>query len=221
MENYLENVAVNSEETVQQNEQNIAISTQEVMQSEFQGAAAESVKDLTTASQKYKFAVYYNDDFNVKPSISQISLTVPKSLFKKLNITTRKQSQRISFAVYRKPLFFQSQVKGAVDRETVNKLNSWVISGSIKGQRLDDLQDSIVTTYRPLQDGINEKTACVFWDFSLKDGIGDWSQAGCMYEGTKDGIVTCRCSHLTNFAILMVSRTRHEHWLLRVCCLDL
>ncbi|XP_028395099.1 adhesion G protein-coupled receptor L4-like [Dendronephthya gigantea] len=194
VEHYLENVDINADEEIEQNEQNIAVSTREVNQSEFQGAAAESENNY--------FSVYSND-FSVRPSSSKISLTMPKSIFETLNINSGKQSQRISFVVYRKASLFQSQAKETVGEKTVNKLNSWVISGSIKGRKLDNLEDPIVTTYKPLEGGIRENTACVFWDFSLKDRIGDWSQAGCAYQGTKYGIVTCNCSHLTNFAILI------------------
>ncbi|CAB4013760.1 adhesion G- coupled receptor G7-like [Paramuricea clavata] len=128
---------------------------------------------------------------------------MPKSLFENLNIDSEAQNQRIAFVIYKNSSLFQSQVKEMTDGETINKLNSLVISGSIRGGKLTNLQDPIVTTYQPLDEGIYKETACVFWDFSLKNGVGNWSQTGCTYKGVKDGIVTCHCSHLTNFAILM------------------
>ena len=44
---------------------------------------------------------------------------------------------------------------------------------------------------------------CVFWDFDGRD----WSPDGCtITEGSaQQGIVTCQCNHLTNFAVLVVS----------------
>ena len=42
------------------------------------------------------------------------------------------------------------------------------------------------------------------WNFTDDNGVGDWSPAGCSFQGIEDGIVTCHCTHLTNFAILMV-----------------
>ena len=45
---------------------------------------------------------------------------------------------------------------------------------------------------------------CVTWDF----GMNDWSTEGCSLNATSsDGIVTCTCNHLTNFAVLVVSQT--------------
>ena len=41
---------------------------------------------------------------------------------------------------------------------------------------------------------------CASWDFTLQDWITD----GCITIVEEDGIVTCNCDHLTNFAILVV-----------------
>lgn len=54
---------------------------------------------------------------------------------------------------------------------------------------------------------------CVSWDFEAAGGIGNWTSVGCttadVIDESADGdemlIVTCRCTHLTNFAILVVS----------------
>ena len=56
---------------------------------------------------------------------------------------------------------------------------------------------------------------CVFWDFDALDGRGDWSSEGCWYNGSQDGRIICMCDHMTNFAVLAVSRRLvhllHEH----------
>jgi hypothetical protein len=46
---------------------------------------------------------------------------------------------------------------------------------------------------------------CVFWDFASRD----WNHYGCTVTkgSTPQGIVTCQCDHLTNFAVLVVSVT--------------
>ena len=50
-------------------------------------------------------------------------------------------------------------------------------------------------------------TKCVFWDFNLEDGVGDWSTDGCVLAGVTEKEVACHCSHATNFAILVVNKT--------------
>ena len=44
---------------------------------------------------------------------------------------------------------------------------------------------------------------CVSWSFTLQD----WTPEGCTIDVTQldEGIVTCSCNHLTNFAILVVT----------------
>ena len=46
---------------------------------------------------------------------------------------------------------------------------------------------------------------CVFWDFSRND----WNREGCTVTEAigPNGVVTCHCNHLTNFAVLVVSVT--------------
>ncbi|MEE6473545.1 hypothetical protein FKM82_010074, partial [Ascaphus truei] len=49
----------------------------------------------------------------------------------------------------------------------------------------------------------NKGTAqCVFWNYSLFEGVGGWSTEGChsFPEGTS---TMCRCEHLTSFSVLM------------------
>ena len=46
---------------------------------------------------------------------------------------------------------------------------------------------------------------CVYWDFSLRDGIGDWAEDGCELESADAEGITCHCNHLTNFAVLVVN----------------
>lgn len=148
----------------------------------------------------------YDSQRDISPNISQVSLAMPRSLFKNFDIDKKTQTQRISFVIYRKISFFSNGEKSQPDpkTKTIRKTNSFVISGSVKGQKLSNLSDPIITTYQPLEPGIDETTACVFWNFTGMSGKGDWSQVGCSYQGIMSGIVTCHCTHLTNFAILMV-----------------
>uniref|UniRef100_A0AAY5F0C2 Adhesion G protein-coupled receptor F7 n=1 Tax=Electrophorus electricus TaxID=8005 RepID=A0AAY5F0C2_ELEEL len=46
---------------------------------------------------------------------------------------------------------------------------------------------------------------CVFWNFSLLDGIGGWDSTGCQLKSLANhtDLVTCECNHTTSFSILM------------------
>ena len=55
---------------------------------------------------------------------------------------------------------------------------------------------------------------CVSWDFTLQD----WITEGCTTIVGEDMVVTCNCTHLTNFAVLVVMLANlistHEIYLL-------
>ncbi|KAI3364065.1 hypothetical protein L3Q82_010894, partial [Scortum barcoo] len=44
---------------------------------------------------------------------------------------------------------------------------------------------------------------CVFWNFSLFNGLGGWDNKGCKLVHSVNKTVTCNCDHLTSFSILM------------------
>lgn len=44
---------------------------------------------------------------------------------------------------------------------------------------------------------------CVFWNFSLLDNQGAWDSTGCTVVASVNQTVTCNCTHLTSFSILM------------------
>ena len=46
---------------------------------------------------------------------------------------------------------------------------------------------------------------CVFWNFTLNDGYGDWSTEGCIKVSDNSNRAVCRCNHLASFAVLLGS----------------
>ena len=55
-----------------------------------------------------------------------------------------------------------------------------------------------------ITENVRNTSVCVFWDFELRDGVGDWSSDGCNFMGMENDRVVCECTHLTNFAVIMV-----------------
>ena len=45
--------------------------------------------------------------------------------------------------------------------------------------------------------------SCVFWDFKLNNGYGDWNPSGCSLK-INSSVYYCSCNHTTNFAVLLV-----------------
>ncbi|XP_027895392.1 adhesion G-protein coupled receptor F1-like [Xiphophorus couchianus] len=44
---------------------------------------------------------------------------------------------------------------------------------------------------------------CVFWNFTLFDGLGGWSDSGCSLLSHNNETISCSCNHLTSFSMLM------------------
>ena len=49
-------------------------------------------------------------------------------------------------------------------------------------------------------------TECSFWDQARDEGYGAWSTDGCNLVEEDYDKATCRCNHLTHFAIIRVSQ---------------
>ena len=47
---------------------------------------------------------------------------------------------------------------------------------------------------------------CAFWDQALDEGYGAFSTEGCRIRQNSKGDVSCRCNHLTSFAVVAVSQ---------------
>ena len=190
-----------------QNEENLAIQAQDWNVTNFQGVQVASQAYSKNRKKQSSFIVseLENNTTDDQPVTSQISLNMPKTLFETLE--SKAEEQRLSFAVFRKTLLFQSPARSYPysNKTTQRHVNSFVISASVKDLEINNLTEPVETTYYPLQEGNNKNTECVFWDFRLKNGQGDWSGEGCYYKGTINGLVNCHCYHLTNFAILLVS----------------
>ncbi|XP_071804379.1 uncharacterized protein [Asterias amurensis] len=80
-----------------------------------------------------------------------------------------------------------------------------VISSTIEGVQLMNLSEPVVVEFTPHQEWNDTigLAQCVYWDFNLDNGTGDWSTDGCEYVGFEDGRIKCNCYHLTNFAVIM------------------
>ena len=53
-------------------------------------------------------------------------------------------------------------------------------------------------------------TKCSFWDATLDEGYGAWSQMGCQLTEENRESATCECSHLTSFTIVVDTSFRED-----------
>ncbi|KAM8846455.1 adhesion G-protein coupled receptor F1-like isoform 2-T2 [Synchiropus picturatus] len=77
-----------------------------------------------------------------------------------------------------------------------------VINGNVVIVQSSGSVDDIALTFDMRNTSLG-RPQCVFWNFSLFDRFGGWDDQGCEPVATVNGTVTCNCSHLTAFSMLM------------------
>ncbi|XP_046505233.1 adhesion G protein-coupled receptor E2-like, partial [Equus quagga] len=88
-------------------------------------------------------------------------------------------------------------------QEVTHVLLSDVITAFLSNRDTQNLSSPVTfifnhsVTPRP-----RKKVLCVFWEHS-GNGSGHWATTGCMMVGNRDTSTTCRCTHLSSFAVLM------------------
>ncbi|XP_038062206.1 adhesion G-protein coupled receptor G4-like [Patiria miniata] len=117
----------------------------------------------------------------------------------------------LSFVVYQNSNLFRSQSLLEANVKSNQRLvGSRIVTASFDGVKVENLpsNSSIMSTFRIMVSaGSNTDQytkECVFWDFTLNNGSGDWSKAGCKTVSTDYyGLTLCSCNHLTSFAVLV------------------
>ncbi|XP_020624311.1 adhesion G protein-coupled receptor E3-like isoform X2 [Orbicella faveolata] len=117
------------------------------------------------------------------------------------------QRWQLSFVSYKNAhrIFAVDSTKGNVKLETV-KVDSRVMSLTVKPDGLISNENPVVLTFKPFsrKPGRVKNFHCGFWNFSIDETPnGAWSTDGCIVLSTNTSQVTCQCTHLTNFALLV------------------
>uniref|UniRef100_A0A3Q3B8Y4 Adhesion G protein-coupled receptor F7 n=1 Tax=Kryptolebias marmoratus TaxID=37003 RepID=A0A3Q3B8Y4_KRYMA len=71
-----------------------------------------------------------------------------------------------------------------------------------------DIKNVSITFKTTTETLVNPK--CVFWNFTLFDGLGGWSSEGCSLLFNENETVSCNCNHTTSFSILMSPESPDE-----------
>ncbi|XP_070567742.1 adhesion G-protein coupled receptor G6-like [Ptychodera flava] len=139
---------------------------------------------------------------------TESSIHLPISLLDGLEPDERSQVNRVQFVIHKLNTFFK-----AVDMNGTQAQFSPVIAASIGELRITNLRDPVRIQIPRNNQVVNStlyNVSCAFWDYSLSDGAGAWSEEGCEVasdgtdgEGTESNLTVCECNHLTNFALLV------------------
>ncbi|XP_060752651.1 adhesion G protein-coupled receptor F5-like [Tachysurus vachellii] len=140
-------------------------------------------------------------------SLSKINVSAPFTETFGINLTTQ-----INLPMIKKPIFItviiSSALENALPVRNLTNNDSTQTDTKINGDV------TMIKTTSPINNislyfVIRNKTLgnpqCVFWNFSLLNGVGGWDTTGCQIKplGTKPERFTCECNHTTSFSILM------------------
>lgn len=193
-----EALVIGPENKLQKVQRNFAISLQVVEPQTFTGLAFSWIANKPQDSElkTNSISIEFSD---VIPPTSSASIAMPPTIFNDSAITNSSGQNITIFAFYKETKFFATSLESST--KTQSRLNTFVIAGSIKGLPIKKLVRPVQIALRSITRADTNTTLCSHWDF----GLDNWSQEGCVYAGVLgDGLVLCNCSHLTNFAMLMV-----------------
>ncbi|XP_060226909.1 adhesion G protein-coupled receptor E4-like isoform X2 [Meriones unguiculatus] len=89
------------------------------------------------------------------------------------------------------------------------KLNSLIVSGAICSEIKPVLSEPVLLTLQNIQPiDSRAEHLCVHWEGSEEGG--SWSTKGCSHVHTNDSYTTCKCFHLSSFAVLMALSLKED-----------
>ncbi|XP_078416822.1 adhesion G protein-coupled receptor L4 isoform X2 [Cetorhinus maximus] len=99
----------------------------------------------------------------------------------------------------------ERDLNGTVMREDY-VVNSPIVAAAIKvNPPTLYLMDYVTFTLKHLEPLEKRRVICAFWNYSTLSMEGEWATGGCETLHFNATHTTCRCNHLTNFAVLMSS----------------
>lgn len=142
----------------------------------------------------------FNDSFMADLN-SSVSIQILDSQLFNVFITTIAFSGLNNILPPRESTFNVSVLSNSTNNETIVFDN--VINGDVVLIKVDQEINNVALTYEKRNTDLSESPQCVFWNFDLLDGLGAWDTEGCAFVSDINDTVTCNCSHLTSFSILM------------------
>ncbi|KAJ8024663.1 Adhesion G-protein coupled receptor G4 [Holothuria leucospilota] len=162
--------------------------------------------DATYHLNESEVSVMAGNDKNLSKFLATI--TLPASLLDEIS-TGHNGKIPLTFIIHRTSLLFMSS--NSRQRRHSERVESLVIAATVEGHTMANLSSPVISRFQLPHhaDGPMTKHSkkCVFWDYTLANGHGDWSSEGCeTVSGSEENnglIIECHCSHLTNFAVLL------------------
>ena len=174
-------------------------------------------------NEALSFSPSLGDSIDLEASTADpsLSITLPETLAEDYGLSDTQASQpSLSFCAYKSPALFvrrESYLRES-GRGSLQVASNIVSARISLTERVTDLSDFVKMSFMKTQvfsfitfmnyffifPFLQESNSfkCSFWDQSLDDDFGGWSEEGCTLVRDSGDEVLCKCNHLTNFAIL-------------------
>ncbi|KAL8620952.1 hypothetical protein ACOMHN_044099 [Nucella lapillus] len=175
---------------------NVAVGALQVSSGSFQGATL-TVRTATDSS-------FVAGDVQIQansssPSQKVSSFVLPPSLLKSSPRARIAVKALVSDKLFQ---VIQQSRSGVVSdsQNNVRQINSHVLDATVVNQDVKNLTEPVTMTFVHLNESARNPE-CTFWDV----GKSGWSSEGCSLAAnlSTNTSTSCRCDHLTNFALLM------------------
>ncbi|XP_071960614.1 adhesion G-protein coupled receptor G6-like isoform X2 [Antedon mediterranea] len=183
-------------------ENNLAVQTKQYLPEALQngiGFASLEPENTESGLQEENIETFEDvEDFLM--DMIETSIALPPEIVELNQDQTGSNQIQVSFIVYQtSKLFASNRLMSNQDRA----IGSRVISATVEKVTVEGLYEPIRAAYLPVLEDVSGNPECVYWDFELENGQGDWSNESCYFNKTSDGRIVCFCDHLTNFAVIM------------------
>ncbi|KAM6430221.1 adhesion G-protein coupled receptor G5 isoform 1-T3 [Liasis olivaceus] len=135
----------------------------------------------------------YNDS---RTRQSRHSMYFPKALMEKAQSSPAKE-MKLTCIYLKASCLFQ-------DRKNSSLLNDDILGATLGNVSVANLTQPVEIRFWYNHKLVNSSLTCVFWvEGTGEDNLGEWRPEGCETSISQEGVVLCKCSHLTYFAVLL------------------
>uniref|UniRef100_A0A3P9KDM1 Adhesion G protein-coupled receptor F7 n=1 Tax=Oryzias latipes TaxID=8090 RepID=A0A3P9KDM1_ORYLA len=144
-----------------------------------------------------KFSSSFAKDLN-----STVSIEIPFNNSLSANITTILLSTFNNVIPPR-----NSSSNSSLLNNTSNPADGSPGTNSVFLVKIDKIIRNVTLKFKKINETLplNRSFQCVFWNFKLVYDTGAWDDEGCKFVSRINDTVTCNCTHLTSFSILVAT----------------
>ncbi|XP_067406120.1 adhesion G-protein coupled receptor G5 isoform X2 [Emydura macquarii macquarii] len=155
------------------------------------------VKTLVFKIEPTKFqGMTVSSNWTKSGNETQHSMSFPAELVRKVKLQPRTRKVKLACIYLKASCLFQ-------DGKNSSLLNNDILGATLETFNITNLTNPVEIRFWHDNVSNNTTMTCVFWvEGTEGSNLGSWSSVGCE-TNRKEGMVLCKCNHLTYFAVLL------------------